>query len=102
VTSRWTGFDAFLLAQATAAVLLSLSREFSMICKWIFPVAIAIAAGQPIVAASPDQPAKNDTGKGAEAGAVIGHEVGHGHAGAGAATGAVVGHHEKRKAETRG
>lgn len=72
-----------------------------MIRMRLFPLglAIAIAAGQPVLAASTDEPGKHDTGKGAAAGAVIGHEVGHGHAGAGAATGAIIGHHEKNNAE---
>jgi hypothetical protein len=65
-------------------------------------VVLAIAAGQPILAASTDEPDKHATGKGAEAGAVIGHEVGRRHAGAGAATGALIGHHEKNKAQKSG
>jgi uncharacterized protein YcfJ len=74
-----------------------------MIDKRFFALglAIAFAAGQPVLAASTDQPGKHDTAKGAAAGALVGHEVGHGHAGAGAATGALIGHHEKNKAEER-
>jgi uncharacterized protein YcfJ len=75
-----------------------------MIRKHLFSLglAIALAAGQPVFAASTDQPGKHDTAKGAAAGAVVGHEVGHGHAGAGAATGALIGHHEENKARKRG
>jgi uncharacterized protein YcfJ len=39
----------------------------------------------------------HDTAKGAAAGAVVGHEMGSGHAVAGAATGAAIGHHEQKK-----
>lgn len=53
----------------------------------------------PALAAGNDQPGKHDTAKGAAAGALVGHEVGHGHALAGAAAGAAVGHHEKTKAQ---
>jgi hypothetical protein len=89
--------------EPTLGVLLSLDMEVSMIRKRLFPLGlvIAFAAGQPVLAASADQPGKHDTAKGAAAGAVIGHEVGHGHAAAGAATGALIGHHEKNKAEER-
>jgi hypothetical protein len=75
-----------------------------MIRKRLFSLglAIAFAAGQPVFAASTGQPGKHDTAKGAAAGAVVGHEVGHGHAGAGAATGALIGHHEENKARKRG
>ena len=75
-----------------------------MIRKRLFSLglAVAFAAGQPVLAASADQPGKHDTAKGAAAGAVVGHEVGHGHAGAGAATGALIGHHEKNKARKSG
>jgi hypothetical protein len=65
-------------------------------------IVIAIAAGQPMLVASPDEAGTLDTGKGVGAGAVIGHEVGHGQAGAGAATGALIGHHEKNKAQKSG
>jgi uncharacterized protein YcfJ len=44
---------------------------------------------------------KHDTAKGAAAGALVGHEVGSGHALAGAAVGAAVGHHEKTKAQEK-
>ena len=75
-----------------------------MIRKRLFPLALAtaFAASHPVLAASKDQPGKHDTAKGAAAGAVVGHEVGHGHAGAGAATGALIGHHEKKKARKSG
>jgi len=51
---------------------------------------------------SSQEPGKHDTAKGAAAGALIGHEVGSGHAVAGATAGAMVGHHEKTKAENGG
>lgn len=41
----------------------------------------------------------HDTAKGAAAGAVVGHEMGSGHALAGAGVGAAIGHHEEKKAE---
>ena len=60
---------------------------------------VASLAALPALAASTDQPGKHDTAKGAAAGALVGHEVGSGHAVAGAAVGAAIGHHEKKKAE---
>ena len=59
----------------------------------------AVALGAAPAFAADDQPGKHDTGKGAAAGALIGHEMGSGHAAAGAAAGAAMGHHEKKKAE---
>jgi hypothetical protein len=96
-------FPAFRQRKPTVGVLLSFDKEISMIRKRLIQLglAVAFAVGQPVLAASTDEPGKHDTGKGAAAGAVIGHEVGHGHAGAGAATGALIGHHEKNKAEER-
>jgi len=44
----------------------------------------------------------HDTAKGAAAGAVVGHEVGSGHAVAGAAAGAAIGHHEGKKSQANG
>ncbi|MBV8457656.1 MAG: hypothetical protein JO122_13695 [Acetobacteraceae bacterium] len=64
-------------------------------------LAFAFAAAMPVAAfaQTPKQPGKHDTAKGAAAGAVIGHEMGSGHAVAGAAAGAAIGHHEKHKAQ---
>ena len=42
-------------------------------------------------------PKNHSTAKGAVAGAVVGHEVGSGHAVAGAVAGAAIGHHEGKK-----
>ena len=65
----------------------------------------AVALGAAPAFAADDQPGKHDTGKGAAAGAMIGHEMGSGHAAAGAAAGAAMGHHEKsekQKAQNSG
>jgi outer membrane lipoprotein SlyB len=51
------------------------------------------------VTAHADDKKPAGTAKGAAAGAVVGHEVGGGHAVAGAAAGAIIGHHEAKKAE---
>lgn len=57
---------------------------------------IALCAGSAAFATTTKH---HDTAKGAAAGAVVGHEMGHGHALAGAGVGAAVGHHEQKKAE---
>lgn len=71
-----------------------------MIRTRVVPIVLGISLfALPAFAAGNDQPGKHDTAKGAAAGALVGHEVGHGHALAGAAAGAAVGHHEKTKAQ---
>ena len=63
-------------------------------------ITIIVLAAAPAFSQTKPNPGKHDTAKGAAAGAVVGHEVGHGHALAGAGAGAAIGHHEKKKAET--
>ncbi len=69
----------------------------------VLPLALALGAfaAAPAIAAdnSDTTPGKHDTAKGAAAGAVVGHEMGSGHAVAGGVAGAAIGHHEKKKAE---
>jgi uncharacterized protein YcfJ len=51
------------------------------------------------VSAHADDKKPAETAKGAAAGAVVGHEMGSGHAVAGAAAGGAIAHHESKKAE---
>ncbi len=69
---------------------------FALACFAAAPLTHAIAASNDTSNAG-----KHDTGKGAAAGALVGHEVGSGHAVAGAAAGAAIGHHEKTKAQEK-
>ena len=68
---------------------------------WLLGLAITLAAASPVAVLAADsdkESGKHDTAKGAATGAVVGHEVGSGHAVAGGAVGAAIGHHEKDKA----
>jgi len=77
--------------------------------RLLLPISFAIAclAASPLAyaATSSDQTStnagKHDTAKGAAAGALVGHEMGSGHALAGAGVGAAIGHHEKKKAQEK-
>ncbi len=72
-----------------------LPAVFAIVCFAAMPATSTFAASDTANAG------KHDTAKGAAAGAIVGHEVGSGHALAGAAVGAAIGHHEKTKAQEK-